>query len=217
MDRSDEAAAYAEADFCEVNEAFIERLLELAGPADSMRVCDLGTGPADIPLRLARRRPAWQLTAVDIAPAMLDLARQALRQAGLERSVELVLADAKHLTAALPLGGFDAVISNSILHHVSDVRAYWQQAAALAGKNALFFHRDLARPDSEAQARQIVQQYATDATTLLQEEYYRSLLAAYTPEEVRMQLHRAGLDGLEVRLSSDRHLDIFGRVHTDVQ
>jgi hypothetical protein len=61
-------------------------------------------------------------------------------------------------------------------------------------------------------ARGIVQQYAAHEPVLLQEEYYRSLLSAYTPEEMRAQLDDAGLACLQVARVSDRHVDVFGRM-----
>ena len=50
MDLPEEAAAYAEADFADVNEAFVERLLEHVGAREEELALDLGTGPGDIPL-----------------------------------------------------------------------------------------------------------------------------------------------------------------------
>ena len=57
MDLNHEAQAYAEADFTEVNAAFVERLMEVAGDVDQAWALDLGTGPADIPVRVARVKP----------------------------------------------------------------------------------------------------------------------------------------------------------------
>ena len=44
------------------------------------------------------------------------------------------------------------------------------------------------------------------------DEYYRSLLSSYTPEEVRAQLTRAGLVALNVERVTDRHFDVWGRL-----
>jgi len=45
MDLPEEAEAYARADFSAVNQAFVERVLELAGERVAAIVVDLGTGP----------------------------------------------------------------------------------------------------------------------------------------------------------------------------
>jgi len=210
MDHFEEAAAYARADFAEVNAAFVTRLLELAGPLAVARTADLGAGPADIPLRIARERPGWRIVAVEASRAMLDFARHAVDEPEAPTRITLVRADAK--ATPLASGSFDVVFSNSLLHHVTDTDVLWPEVKRLGRPGALIFFRDLARPDSEAAARRIVAQYAADEPPLLQEEYRRSLLSSYTPDEVRNQLARAGLDALEVTRSSDRHLDIFGRL-----
>jgi ubiquinone/menaquinone biosynthesis C-methylase UbiE len=200
--------AYAEADFADVNQAFVERLVEIAGSRGEVTALDLGTGPGDIPLRLLRARPNWRVVAADASPGMLDYARRAVAGAGLGGSIHLVLADAK----ALPFGSgaFDVVFSNSILHHITGVGRFWEEVRRVGKRGAGVLLRDLARPGSPAEARRIVQLYSAHEPELLQEEYYRSLLSAYTPEEVRAQLAAAGLSTLHVAMVSDRHWDVWG-------
>lgn len=53
----------------------------------------VGTGRVAIPLAQA----GYQLTGVDISPAMLDVAAEKSRKAGVDRQVTLVEADARHL------------------------------------------------------------------------------------------------------------------------
>ena len=209
MDIVAEAKAYAETDFSEVNQRFVERLLELA-PREEAEALDLGTGPGDIPVRVVRARPRWRVTAVDASGAMLEFARRLVRRAGMEAGIELVQADAKR--TGLAAGAFGVIFSNSILHHISDAAALWAEVKRLARRGAVVLFSDLARPASEEAAREIVKKYAGDATELLREEYYRSLLAAYTVEEVGAQIEQAGLGALKVEMVSDRHLDVFGRI-----
>ena len=47
---------------------------------------------------------------------------------------------------------------------------------------------------------------------MLKRDFHQSLLAAYTPDEVRAQLATAGLDQLKVEAVSDRHLIVWGRI-----
>lgn len=224
MGIADEAAAYAQADFSHVNQAFVDRLLELIDSPPVGRALDLGTGPADIPIRLVRtltRRLAaiggpasalgdFKIVAVDASAAMLDLARKAVAAAGLEGQIELALVDAKR--TALSDHSFNVIFSNSILHHITDVAAFWMELKRLAAPRAVVFLRDLARPNDAQAARAIVRTYAASESPLLQEEYYRSLLSAYTLDEVRTQLDRAGLACLQVKMISDRHMDVQGRL-----
>jgi len=219
MDDAEEARAYAEADFAEVNRAFVERLTELAGqhnvPADA-RALDLGTGPGDIPLLVASALSPWHITAVDASQAMIGIALEKVF-AGPDRRtplgnahVKFIVADAK--ATGLPAHSFDVVFSNSILHHITETDLFWAEVQRLAKPGAVAFLRDLARPPSRKAAQEIVDRYAPGEPPKLREEYYRSLLSAHTPDEIRRQLDRAGLGALQVAMASDRHVDVFGRL-----
>jgi ubiquinone/menaquinone biosynthesis C-methylase UbiE len=210
MNSPHEAEAYARADFTEVNRAFIERLLDLAGHLKSVQALDLGTGPAEIPARIVRACPGWHIVALDASRPMLDCARETIRKAGLSSIITLVLADAKCTGLAPAL--FDVIFSNSILHHITDVTRFWAELKRIAKSGATILVRDLVRPASPQAARRIVSMYAEHESELLREEYYRSLLSAYTPEEIKVQLDCAGLSMLRVEIVSDRHMDIVGRL-----
>ena len=98
-------------------DAIVDRFVEVGGRG---HVLDVGTGPAHIPIELCRRRPDVRVTAVDAAAAMLDRAAARVREAGLADRIRLVRADGKRLP--FPDGSFDAVMSNSIVHHLPDPR-----------------------------------------------------------------------------------------------
>lgn len=204
MDDASEASAYAEADFSAVNAAFVARLLELEPRKEPLRVLDAGCGPGDILRRVAAARPLWHCTGLDAAWAMLEFARRAAP------GLSWVRGDAAR--TPFPDATFDVVVSNSILHHVAQPDTLWREIRRLLAPGACLLLRDLLRPESEAAAQQLVEQYAAGESQLLQEEFYRSFLAAYTLEEVRAQVAAAGLGRLEVAASSDRHLDVWGRV-----
>jgi SAM-dependent methyltransferase len=129
--------------------------------------------------------------------------------AGLNERVSLVRADG--CRTGLPPQSFNVVTSNSILHHVRDPNAFWEECKRLARPGALLFHRDLMRPDCEDAVRRIVDRHAGGESPLLREEFHRSLLSAYEPDEIRAQLDRAGLGMLTVEAVTDRHVDFYGR------
>ena len=210
MDLPEEARAYAAADFADVNEAFVKRLLELAPQSGVVRALDLGAGPADITIRVAQARPQWPITAVDGADAMIEIAREAVGSAKMEKRITLCCADAK--ATPLPDRSFNLIFSNSLLHHMPDPLPLWREIRRLAAPGALIFVRDLMRPSSDVTARRVVELYAASESKLLQDEFYRSLLAAFRPDQVRDQLDAVGLSSLEVQPVTDRHLDVFGRL-----
>jgi 2-polyprenyl-3-methyl-5-hydroxy-6-metoxy-1,4-benzoquinol methylase len=208
MDIQAEADAYAQADFSEVNEAFVQRLLELAGDRPTASCIDLGCGPADIPIRLAKGRPGWRIVAVDASAPMLEAARETARAEGVADRIDFVRADACSPGLADDL---DVVMSNSILHHVADPALFWRRVAELAAGGALVFLRDLFRPPDLDELQRLVVEHSGKESPLCREEFRRSLLAAYTPEEIRAQLAAAGLEGLAVAAVTDRHVDVWGR------
>ena len=211
MDEAAQAAAYAAADFSEPNDLFVALFEALAGHPASGRVVDLGCGPGDIPLQLAQRHPALLIDAVDGAAAMLDCARERLAAApGPADRVRL------HLDllpcASLDAGSYHWVVSNSLLHHVRDPQTLWQTVNRCGGPGAGVLVMDLARPPSREAADRLVAQHAADTPEVLRRDFHNSLLAAYTPAEVASQLAAAGLGQLDVRMVSDRHLAVSGRL-----
>jgi len=216
MDDDEQCQAYASADFAEVNQDFVDRLLNTFCDRPIHSLIDLGCGPADIPIRLCRALPELQVTAIDASDPMLELGRQAATQCGLANRLLLN-------TSALPLPtperGFDAIISNSLLHHLPHAAMLWdeirrQALPADAGGSAVYV-MDLRRPADRDAAQTLVDTYAPDEPEVLRRDFFNSLLAAYRPDEIRIQLDAAGLVGLEVETPSDRHVVIHGIVTSD--
>ena len=208
MDLPEEAAAYAEADFAEGTSDYIDRILRRAGDRQNLAVVDLGTGPGTIPILLAEARPTWHFVAVDASQAMLEIALHELQSARLEERIMLRLADVK--STGLVAQQFDMVLCNSVLHHIPDPLLLWREIKRLGKPGALIFVRDLVRPADEDAAHRLVELHASAESALLQEEFFRSLLAAFTREEVRNQLAQAGLQSLTVSAVLDRYIDVAG-------
>lgn len=205
MDLPAQALAYARADFRDVNTGFVREFLARF-PDLGPRIIDVGCGPADIPSRLSDAAPGVVVIGVDASLAMLSLARQAIGA----RPVALVGARLPDLP--FPRASLDAVISNSLLHHLPDPAIFWREARRLARPGAALHVMDLYRPVSVAQARQIVEAAAGDAGPILKEDFFNSLLAAFTVDEVRAQLADAGLPHLPCRIVSERHWLVSGRL-----
>ena len=105
---------------------------------------------------------------------------------------------------------FDAVISNSLLHHLTSPVVLWETVKKCSAEGAPLFIMDLMRPESIDRAREIVLRYTVDASALLQKDFYNSLLAAYCIDEIQDQLTASGLDYLSTEIISDRHLLVWG-------
>jgi release factor glutamine methyltransferase len=88
-------------------EVLVERALALLEGVAEPRVVDVGTGTGAIALALAQELPGARVTALDVSPDALALARENAERTGLD--VELRQADARE---GLPGGPYDLVASN---------------------------------------------------------------------------------------------------------
>lgn len=208
MEDSEQSLAYAKADFSSSNQWFVDQFLK-DFPAELGHVLDIGCGPCDVMLRLARACPKTHITAIDGSAAMIALAIKAIRSAGLEDQIKAI----QGYIPGLPLeeNSYDAILSKDLLHHLPDPMVLWREAARLGRKDAILYVMDLIRPASQQDARDIVETVAPHEHAILKEDFYNSLCAAFTVEEVEAQAKRAGLP-VEVAQISHRHMLIRGRL-----
>lgn len=203
MDTPEEATAYDAMDHAQVNAAFVDRLVALGARG---RMLDIGTGPGHIPLLVAERLADCVVVAVDLSPAMLAIARGKLAGSPHERRIELRLGDAKALELAD--ASFDAVFSNTILHHLADPRPFLREAARVLRRGGALLIRDLYRPASEAEVDRLVAAHASTAGPVGQELLRASLRAAFTPPELRALADECGLAAADLVIDSDRHMSL---------
>jgi cyclopropane fatty-acyl-phospholipid synthase-like methyltransferase len=173
-------------------------------------VLDLGCGPADIPIRFVRALPGCRLTGVDASPAMIRLAEEAVRKAGCADRITLRCERIQTLTLPEPV---DAAISNSLLHHVPNPLQFWYGLRKLVKPGSFVLVMDLLRPESPEAAQAIVDQYAAGAPAILRRDFYNSLLAAFTEDEVASQLAELNLSRLLIDVVDDRHWVVGGRLY----
>lgn len=206
MDGEAEAGAYARADFADSNQWYADHLAA-EFPGHLREIVDLGCGPADVTLRVARAAPQARIVAVDGSGPMLDHARIAVTAAKLSGRITLHLGR----IPGLPLAEhrFDAVLSKDMLHHLPDPHALWSEVRRLARPGAAVYVMDLIRPDSPLAAKEIVERVAAHEPPVLKQDFYNSLCAAFTPEEARNQLRSAELP-LSVVQATERHMLIKG-------
>ena len=205
-----QALAYAQADLEQVNQGFVDRYVASFPRAVAGTMVDLGCGPGDIAVRFARALPGFTITAVDGAPPMVALAQQAVKAAGVEDRVHVRHARLPMLP--LPLQSFDAIVSNSLVHHMPDPYVFWNEVVRLGRPGATVLIMDLFRPESPARAREIVEKYAASEAKVMQDDFYNSLCAAFTLREIRSQIRSRGLGGLVCELASDRHWVVWGHL-----
>ncbi len=202
MDTMEETIAYDTMDFTEINTNFAQKAITLC-PLTEAVILDAGTGTARIPVLMCQMQPKCQIIAIDMAASMLQVAREHVSSAGLENQISLELVDAK----ALPYrdGQFDMVISNSLIHHLPNPLPFFQQLQRVLKPHGSLFLRDLFRPVNEEIINILVDSIGTEYDDHQKKLFRDSLHAALTLEEVKELITQAGLAGVKVYQSSDRH------------
>jgi ubiquinone/menaquinone biosynthesis C-methylase UbiE len=203
MDRPEEAREYDAMDHAEVNSRFVADFLAAHGPGRGGEMLDVGTGPGRIPIALCRADRRFRVLGVDLAGPMLDLARRNVADASLTDRIRFARGDAKNLP--FPDGRFEAVVSNTILHHIPDPAPALAEMARLVATGGTLMVRDLARPADEAELTALVERHASDEPLTARKLFRDSLHAALTLDEVRSVVRGLGLAEGAVEMTSDRH------------
>ena len=209
MNDSVQVSAYAQADFEEAHSAIVNHFsLYFPHLTQVHNVLDLGCGPADIAVRFAHKFPSCKVDAVDGAKNMLIAAQQRIESESLHHRI--VLHQYRLPNCELPAHHYDVIVSNSLLHHLHEPQDLWSCVRQYAASNTAIFICDLMRPKSQDEAKLLVEEYARQEPEILRKDFFDSLLAAFTVDEVVAQLKTANLTGLEVEKISDRHMTIHG-------
>src|SRR5689334_19774869 len=173
MSSAEEAQLYDSMDNSGPNRAFVERLVSLGA---SGRVLDIGTGPGHIPLMLVERLSSVTVVGIDLSEQMLRHAERRRVQSPHAARVEFRIGDAKSLP--FPRASFDAVVSNTILHHIADPREFISEAWRVLKPGGAFLIRDLFRPPTPERASELVRTHAGNGSPAEQELLLASLHAA---------------------------------------
>jgi len=218
MDESCEVEAYASAaaqTYLEkIDRTFVSHVARLFPSGDPRLLrgvaLDVGCGPGQIPIMMAARWPGLRITGLDAAPAMIEQARKDAATAGVAISFQ-VLRMGPHGEARLPFddASFDLVCSNSVLHHVADPVAFFDEIARVAKPEGALLIRDLRRP-SALSHRLHVRWFGRKYSGEMRRLYEASVHAAYTASELRDLLTESRLNDGRSRIFRFRltHLGI---------
>ena len=204
MDEAGEVEAYtsatAQAYLDRLDDTFVEHTLRLG--VVSGRALDIGTGPGQLPLKLARRLPALEFIGIDRSSAMLRQAEMQAATMGLAGRVRFQTGDGNRLE--FPDASFDCVICNSVLHHlVEPVRMLNEIARVVKPAGALLL-RDLRRPSRYAFPLHI-RWHGRHYRGKMRQLYEASVRSAYTFDELAALVKGSNLRGIA--------LFRFGRTH----
>lgn len=205
MESADEVDAYSSAAAQRYLDAIDTTLVDHIARLGvvSGRLLDVGCGPGNIALKIARRWPRIRVVGLDFSLNMILAARAAAASQQLTGRAEFLAGDAKKLP--FPDGALDFVLSNSVLHHLHDPLGMLDEMARVVKSGGLVLLRDLRRP-----GRLIfpwhVRWYGRHYSGLMKKLFTDSVRAAYTGEELARMLHASRLAAARVFYHERTHL-----------
>jgi ubiquinone/menaquinone biosynthesis C-methylase UbiE len=114
---------------CDLAFANLRDFLPLPQCIRPLRGLDLGCGTGAAAVRLAHF--GIHMTLLDSSSAMLDIARRAAREAGVDGRISLNHGDAAQVANLFPAGSFDVVLCHNILEYVDDPNSVLSAAAKM--------------------------------------------------------------------------------------
>jgi ubiquinone/menaquinone biosynthesis C-methylase UbiE len=214
MDDSAEVQAYAsaaeQAHLDAIDDTFVEHSVRLLAGKQRGRALDIGTGPGQIVMKLARRLILWKFTGVDRSQAMVEQAKRNLAAAdgALVARVEFQVADGNRLS--FPNGTFDFIMCNSVLHHLAEPVRLLGEMARLAKPGGAILLRDLRRPGRLAYPLH-VWWHGRHYSGTMRRLFRDSVHSAYTTEELQTLLDSSALTGARVFEQRRTHIGIERR------
>jgi ubiquinone/menaquinone biosynthesis C-methylase UbiE len=208
MDDSGQVEAYssaaAETFLNHIDDTLVDHAARLVAGRATGRALDIGTGPGQIVLKLARRLPDWELAGVDRAANMIAQARESLAEQSAKSGVatrantlpvpriQFMVGDGNRLP--FPDHSFDLVMCNSVLHHLAEPQKLFTEIARLAKPDGAILIRDLRRPSRFAFPLH-VGWHGRHYSGLMYRLYCDSVRSAYTVGELESMLRRSALEG----------------------
>jgi ubiquinone/menaquinone biosynthesis C-methylase UbiE len=218
MDSAEEVEAYSDAttqQYLEkIDRTFVEHLSRLlAKRAEAFNVLDIGCGPGQIPILIAQRWPKATVTGIDAAPHMIEQARQNAKQSGVANvRFEVFRVSRDSANTRLPFSDaiFDVVTCNSVIHHLADPIAAFNEIARVSKPEGAVLIRDLRRPGRLTIAPH-VNWFGRHYSGEMRRLYEASVRAAYTVDELASMLQSSKMN--EGRSRVFRH----GRTHLGIE
>ena len=213
MSEEDEVSAYASAagqrHLDALDNTFVDQVLSLAPQGQhGGLLLDVGCGPGNIALKLARRSAQVSVVGLDFSLTMVRAAHRSAAEAGLEGRLWFQQGSAGQIPFAN--GTFDVVLSNSVLHHLADPSRVFEEMRRVAKPQGVVLVRDLCRPSRLAYPWH-VRWYGRHYSGVMRRLFEDSVRAAYTPDELSDLLEHSGMTSAHIFLQKRSHMGFIYR------
>jgi ubiquinone/menaquinone biosynthesis C-methylase UbiE len=157
------------------------------------RALDVGSGPGQLALQLARRSEALTVVGIDASAEMVQAANAAAAEAGLGDRVAFEEGSAEKIP--FRDAAFDLVVSTFSLHHWDDPVGALREVRRVAKPTGRYFVFDLRRDIALLPwlGIDVARRYLLPAPLRAAGEPRGSVLSAYTPQEADELARQAGL------------------------
>lgn len=210
MDDSAEVEAYssaaAQSYLNAIDDTFVDHAVRLVGKRERGRALDIGTGPGQIVVKLARRLTRWKFAGVDRSSNMIAQGVASLAPAAeLAGRVQFYVADGNQVP--FRDGNFDLVVCNSVLHHFAEPGKLLAEIARLAKPDGAILLRDLRRPSRLAYPFH-VRRHGRHYQGLMYKLYCDSVRSAYKVDELQRLLDSSPMKGARIFEHNRTHIGI---------
>lgn len=148
------------------------------------QIIDLGCGTADLDILLSKKYPNLTITGYDGSPSMIEMAQNNV-------TIQNASVNLKCCEFNVVNDKADLVISTNTLHHIHNPQVFWSAIKSISNN---VFVVDMIRPISKLQAEQVVERFTADADPWYREDFYNSLLASFTANELQDQISNTKLN-----------------------
>jgi len=218
MQSPSQVRAYADADFSSSDSMVVkslEKYLKKTGRTlnKSDLIFDMACGPGNIAERISKNWPLVNVLGIDGSKEMLNEAENKLSEKPM-KNLSYKLIDINSIATGeihFPSKA-DVLVSNSALHHFHYPYSFWSALKKLGKTKCIHIHRDLIRPNSIEKAFEIKEKHLSNSPEILKRDFYASLKASFTVEEVSQQLVDAGLSQLEVFQVDELYFEVIGSI-----
>ena len=145
MEKKEQAYAYANADFSNSNDLFLEKLFKFCSITDETKILDVGCGDGEIPIEIYRKTKS-KITVLDGSLAMLDEFSKKMSANNID---DIKIIQRRYEDTYLTEKSFDILISNSVLHHVKSPKQFWEKSFNVVRHQGHIMLMDLFRPSNE--------------------------------------------------------------------